>query len=414
MWTPNYYDALSVGGAGTRLLLTPAQHRASDPTDPHVTLRKYDNLHFKLFYSSSIADGAMSDAPTITFVEATVVGHDVHFTAHVVGDPRAGVQETWITYTGLTTDWQSIPLTQDATDSSLWTGTLNVGTLPTTLTELDFMVQAVNGFGLVGLNDNLGAYHKAFLLAGGAPPQLSSSLAFTAATTASGPFGSSATFSADLTAPDDSGQTIKFTLGGVSRYGVTNGSGVASVTFPLNLDPGTHPVSASFVGDASALGSSASTSVTIAQTATSLVLGGPGSATYLTNTGVTATLSPPAAPAGWPDRGHRSQRAGGSGTVTAITDPVGVARLGIVTLPAGTYALTANFAGDVDYAAAPGRQTANLMINPLTAQTYDQHFGGLGNKNFGSPDFNLIATATSTLPVSFASTTPLVCTPSPA
>ena len=44
--------------------------------------------------------------------------------------PSAGIQQVWVTYTGVdqpadgTGEWESLYLTQDATDSTLWTGTL--------------------------------------------------------------------------------------------------------------------------------------------------------------------------------------------------------------------------------------------------------------------------------------------------
>ncbi len=366
LWTPNYYEALSVGGAGTRLLITPAQHQSPDPGDPNVTLRKYDNLHLRLYYSSSTEDGAGSDAPTITAVTATVVGSTVQFSARVVGDPRAGVQESWITYTGLDNAWHSLALTQSATDSALWTATLNV-TLPASLTELDFMVQAVNGFGLVGRNDNLGAYHKVFLQSGGAPIPGASSLSFTAAP--DGAFGSTGHFSADLDAPNQSGQTIKFTLGGVSLYGLTNSSGVASVDFPLNLTPGSHPVSASFLGSAAALGSSTSASINVNPTGTSLSVGS-STAPYLTETGVIATLT---AAGGSPLAGRTVifgvTGPGGATSVPAMTDPAGVANLGIVNLPAGAYSVTANFGGDGAYAAAPTASGSLTIVNAVPAVT---------------------------------------------
>jgi hypothetical protein len=229
------------------------------------------------------------------------------------------------------------------------------------------MVQAVNGFGLVGRNDNLGAYHKVFLLDTGAPTPVPSSLALTSPGT--GAFGSTGTFSADLTAPNAGGQTIRFTLGGVSLYGVTDGSGVATVDFPLNLTPGSHPVSASFLGSPTALGTSTSASVTISATATSLVVGS-SSAAYLTESGVTATLT---AAGGGPLAGRTVlfgvSGAGGSASVPAMTDPTGVAKLGIVNLPAGTYTVTADFGGDGAYSAAPTATGSLTILNAVPSVT---------------------------------------------
>ena len=41
MWTPNYIDALTPGGNGTKLLVTPAQHKATNPGSETVTRRKF-------------------------------------------------------------------------------------------------------------------------------------------------------------------------------------------------------------------------------------------------------------------------------------------------------------------------------------------------------------------------------------
>ena len=72
-----------------------------------------------------------------------------------------------MTYTGVTPgQWESLDLTQDATDSTLWTGTLS----DVTPGQVEFVVQAVNGVGLVSLDDNQGAYYRP----GQIPPALQS------------------------------------------------------------------------------------------------------------------------------------------------------------------------------------------------------------------------------------------------
>jgi hypothetical protein len=153
LWSPNYFDALD--GGTTNLLVTPAQHRATGANDGTAILRKYSNLDLRLFYSHYTGDSAESGAPTITGVEAIVAGGDVTFNAHVVGDPSAGIQQTWVTYTGDADAWQSVDLVQDPIDSTRWSKTM---TLPTALTgrSIGFIVQAVNGVGLVSLDDNGG------------------------------------------------------------------------------------------------------------------------------------------------------------------------------------------------------------------------------------------------------------------
>ena len=86
----------------------------------------------------------------------------------VVGEPAAGIQQVWVTYAGVTPgQWQSLDLTQDAADSTLWTGTLT----DVTPEQVEFLVQAVNGVGLVSIDDDQGAYYRP----GQIPPALHSS-----------------------------------------------------------------------------------------------------------------------------------------------------------------------------------------------------------------------------------------------
>ena len=49
---------------------------------------------------------------------------------------------------------------QNSTDSTLWTGTLS-GLDSATIASMRFLVQAVNGVGLVSLDDNQGSYYQA-------------------------------------------------------------------------------------------------------------------------------------------------------------------------------------------------------------------------------------------------------------
>jgi hypothetical protein len=151
--TPNYFDALS--GGETNLLITPAQHRGTGANDGTAILRRYTGLNLHLFYSSYTGAAAASGAPTITNVAATVAGSNVTFSARAFGDPRAGIQQVWVTYTGHANAWVSVDLEQSSTDSTLWTKTIP---LPAASAgrSIDFLVQAVNGVGLVSLDDNLG------------------------------------------------------------------------------------------------------------------------------------------------------------------------------------------------------------------------------------------------------------------
>ena len=79
----------------------------------------------------------------------------------VVGNPGAGIQEVWVTYTAksgpYTGRWQSLDLTQSANDSTVWVASLPLNGTP--VKDLQFIAQAVNGLGLVTMATNLGHYY---------------------------------------------------------------------------------------------------------------------------------------------------------------------------------------------------------------------------------------------------------------
>ena len=50
--------------------------------------------------AATSAQAALSDAPSIVGVDAKPDVGGVAFTAQVVGDPAAGIQQVWVTYTG--------------------------------------------------------------------------------------------------------------------------------------------------------------------------------------------------------------------------------------------------------------------------------------------------------------------------
>ena len=153
LWTPNYFDALT--GGPTRLLVEPAQHRL---TSSGVTLRLHTDLDLRLYYSDYTGAASISGAPTISGVTTEVVGTNVTFRARAVGDPRAGIQQVWITYTGHANEWTSLDLVQDPVDSTLWKKTIPLPT-PQSGRSIEFMIQAVNGVGLLTLDDNIGRYY---------------------------------------------------------------------------------------------------------------------------------------------------------------------------------------------------------------------------------------------------------------
>lgn len=164
-WNVNYYDRLVDDSSGAvRLNVIPAQFRSNEDDLTRGTLRRFGALDFRLYYSdnvSSYQDGsipALSAAPTISRIESQIVGDEVQFRIHVLGNPAAGIQEVWVTYTARSGPyygrWQSLDLLQNAENSMLWEGALPLAGTPAE--EVRYMVQAVNGVGLVSLSTNLG------------------------------------------------------------------------------------------------------------------------------------------------------------------------------------------------------------------------------------------------------------------
>ena len=168
----NYFGALE-GDGQTRLNVVGAQHRVDSVGDIQATIRRFDGLDLRLFYSANTTSytveggggvniPALSAPPQISDVRLSVDGADVVISARVVGDPAAGIQEVWaLTTDGATTSgtWAPLDLVQNPVDSTLWTGRLT-GAADVTQ-RLDVIVQAANGVGLVSLDDNFGSYYRA-------------------------------------------------------------------------------------------------------------------------------------------------------------------------------------------------------------------------------------------------------------
>ena len=321
LWTVNYFGGLTApASTETQLMLTPAQYESDAPGSLTDIQRQYSSVGVRLFYSgntttyptsqNSSNTPALAAAPTISRVDANVSGdsaggYTVAFATHVVGDPAAGIQDVWVTYTGVhqpsvgTGEWESLELTQSSTDSTLWSASL-VGLTAGQVNALQFVVQAVNGVGEVSMDDNGGAYYQPGQIApalqtggGGAAP---TTLALTPPAAAT--FGSSVTVTATLAKTAGgtplAGEPVSFSLDGASAgSAITGGNGVASVQLTLNTPPGgSHQLAVTFAGTANLAGSSDSTtSFTISPAPTSLTLGGSATVSWGANSQIRATLS---------------------------------------------------------------------------------------------------------------------------
>ena len=389
--TPNYFAALS--GGATTLLVTPAQHRALSIADGTSTLRLYSDVSLRLFYSGYLGASALSAAPDIVDVKAAANSTGgVDFTAHIVGNPAAGIQQVWITYTGDgPSRWASLDLTPDTKDSSIWRGTLPSIGPPDTLR---FMIQAANGVGLVTLDDNLGAYYR---VAGAvtAPP-VATTLTLQAPPS-SGTYGGEATVTAQLSAASGplAGKSVLISVGGSSRAATTDAGGTAVATVPLVSVPGQTKVTATFAGDDANLASGASAPFTLAKAPTSLSTLSPLSVvtadgTSAGTTALTAALGAKTQPLLLQTVTFVVSGSSGSKTFSTITDYLGRASLPPTGLAPGTYSVTATFAGDQTYTGAT--RTGSVVITAFTGffQPVDD------------PPFENIVNAGRTVPVKFS------------
>ena len=353
LWAVNYFEALAAGA--TRLVVTPAHFKLDEGSASRGTLRYFNEMDFRLYYSANIdsfAGGstpALAASPSIVRVSAVPDGGNVDFRIKVVGNPAAGIQQVWVTYTAtdgpFAGSWQSLDLTQNASDSSLWEGTLPLdGTLPG---ELRYIAQAVNGVGLVALDTNLGAYYTPGFEV---EPTVPTSLTLISPPT-TGSYGTQASFTAELASEGTplEGQLVVFDLGPQRRQALTDASGRATVTLWLHALPGAHEITASFSGTSEFIASSATSPFTIDKQSTDLAIDPPSASAYLdTDTGIIATLTDA--------NGRRLLEktvffvltgSEGSYSTSVITDYAGRAPLGKVPLPRGTYTVNAYFGGAI-------------------------------------------------------------------
>ena len=356
--TVNYLDALS--GGSTRLMVTPVQHR-SLPNSTQSTARVYSNVNVRLFYSAWRGGAAKSAPPSLSGVSGVVDGPDIVFRANAIGDPAAGIQQVWVTYTGDASRWDSLDLRQcvvtltqvalptgcGTQDSTQWVGRR---ALAAAGANLRYVVQAVNGVGLVSLDDNLGAYYG---VSGGASAVAAPTALQLVNPPRSGPFGTSITVSAVLTSNGApvSGKTVTFGVGSSGTPAITNSSGHATATLSLNAVPGPTTVRASFDGEPGVyLSSGATSALSIGKSTTALAIGPTTPPNAVGPLGVRATLTDTRlGPLG--SRAVYLVIRDPSNIVTKVvaaqTDYLGRASVSPLLLAPGDYTITAQFLGTV-------------------------------------------------------------------
>jgi uncharacterized repeat protein (TIGR01451 family) len=268
-WNVNYFGALcGLGDGATRLIAIPAQFKSSSTEATVGTFRRFDELQFRLFYSSDLENHGQVDEPVsipgrsgppaISAV-AGVTSDDktkVVFSAKVVGDPAAGIQEVWVTYTATEGDfygkWQSINLSNSTTDTTLWEGTLDLTGYDVNPKNMRYMVQAVNGVGGVTLDTKLGAYHVPDEFDSGNTAALSPTTVELATSNPSvGQYATTVSFKAKFSSTDAgiANRRITFSLGDQEVWAFTDATGEAAANFQLRTETGNFVVKASFTGD---------------------------------------------------------------------------------------------------------------------------------------------------------------------
>lgn len=367
-WSVNYFGALcGLGDGATRLIVTPAQFKSDSPVTSTGTFRLFSRMDFRLFYSANLQsyptpDGqtttpGLAAAPSISGVLGITrpTGTAVDFSAHVVGDPNAGIQSVWLTYTAGNGvwfgRWQSLDLTQDANDSTLWRGTL---ALPTGIfsDSVRYVVQAVNGVGGVTLDSKLGAFHVPDEFDAGSTANLADTSVQLLNPAATGAYDTSLPVSAKLTTQTGTalvGARLVFRLGDYELWGITGSDGVAIASLPLRSIPGNYDLKVSFAGATGLAPSYDVSPFSLTRQTTSITM--QPTLVYVkpnTDTRIVATLTDAAA--------HLIMErtvvfvltgANGSFAKPVITDLSGRAPLETLPLPAGTYNVVAYFNGTI-------------------------------------------------------------------
>jgi hypothetical protein len=373
MWTPNYFGALS-GSGGTNLIVTPVQHRTDDANPGRSVRRAFADLDLRLYYSSNLTEAALSDAPTIVNAESTATAGGFTVRAQVIGNPNAAIHEAWIVWTDGDGPWQPLdlqqctaPLTAECgglDDSRFW-----AGTIPTTASEVQYVVQAVSGVGLVAFDDNLGRYHTASTTA---PQEPVPTMLELVDPPAGGTFGDSTAVTVELTSSGAplANQQVVVQVGGAGGIGVTGADGRATVTVALNSTPGTTDIVASYGGSVAYLPSGAAAAFSIAKAPaqfgdltpflTTTEIGQGRALTTLTaelgdadqpliQRTVTVTLTGPE-----------------SRTLSVITNYLGEVTLPVDVAPGG-YTVTLEFAGDETYEPATATDGISIIAFDLLA-----------------------------------------------
>jgi hypothetical protein len=281
-WTLNQISELCDADGFSALNTFATQFLSDGPDQNTGTLRRYTQMSYSVFYCPEISEGALANPPAINIVSSSVDASGAHFSAEVAATEAAGVQEVWVTYTGMPGSpfhgmWQSMTLTAPGTASGIgtWTGTLPLpsGSDPA---SVRYFVQAVNGVGAVAASTNFGRYFKLgeSTLDGIGIIGDPTNVTFIGTVPAGGAYRAIVPLQARLTDTNGNpmaGARILFRLGPAVKAGQTDANGIASVNLLLNARPDSYQLEAAYGGDLTHQSSSARSPFTVSKRPTQMM-----------------------------------------------------------------------------------------------------------------------------------------------
>lgn len=299
-WNPSFLESVLNGGS-TRLMVVPAQYRSGTTSDysttllPVGTLRQFNKMDFRLYYTDSDPSATLGVAPVISNVYSWfggctypyLSGCEVNFSASVTANLPSDINQVWITYTKVTfpatlptvssVEWQSVDLVRSPTDPTKW-----IGTLPDAFTQQNgynvfYMVQAVSNTGLVTMVNNQGRF---FQTLASYRPQYSTTTTSevtlelpTLGADRSVQYGDTPLIRGKLTKTDLIGKSnldnavVTIDINGTRAQALTDVDGNFTINaipadklsqFPINLFPGKYVITASYAGSPGTYGVSTS------------------------------------------------------------------------------------------------------------------------------------------------------------
>ncbi|MEX0325856.1 MAG: immunoglobulin-like domain-containing protein [Puniceicoccaceae bacterium] len=294
-FSTNYFGAICGGTDGERLNVFRTQFLNPDDGDPAGILRKYSQMNLRLYYNKNLetyynTNGdaiipALTAPPSISRVVSTADGQTVYFDITVLASPAVGVQEVWVTYTGIPGSdlhgaWVSEDLVQGGLpDTMVWSGSI---TLPAGVdsSEVRFIVQAASGIGLVTLKTNFGQYYQVGVdeLADREETNITILDVSPVEPLEGYGYGETITVSAKLTRYDEGtqsdvglvGERVGIRVGASRISGLTGAGGEITLDLPLKLRPSRELLQAYFTGDLLYSPSSAEQEILIDRQATVL------------------------------------------------------------------------------------------------------------------------------------------------